>query len=319
MARANLYTNMAEDKNYLGELFLVGAYQTPFLNMAGGIDGGRAKVSASFEFPVAQPWNLRSASQPAISEADSVAGKDVTTVGRSQEFNTAQIFQEAVQVSYAKQSTYGAIDGVQSIQTTAGQPVTDEMAFQKMAHLRQIAFDADFSFLQGAYAAAANSATAGKTRGIIAAVEDIGATVSGGNKVLTKRVLDNAVREMAEAGAVFENPVLFCNAYNKQRISNIFGYAPESRSVGGVNIEQIYTDFSLIGVVWAPNMPNDKVLIADMNYVFPVFVPVPEKGLIFYEELAKVGASEKGQFYGQLGLDYGPKEYHGIIKELATS
>jgi hypothetical protein len=61
------------------------------------------------------------------------------------------------------------------------------------------------------------------------------------------------------------------------------------------------------------------LLIADLAVCSPVFLPVPEKGVLFYEELSKTGASEKGQIYGQIGLDYGPEEYHGTITSLATS
>jgi len=50
-----------------------------------------------------------------------------------------------------------------------------------------------------------------------------------------------------------------------------------------------------------------------------VFCPVPGKGLLFYDEVAKSGASNGGQLYGQIGLDYGAEEYHGTITGLATS
>ena len=306
-----------EDLNYLGELFLVGAYQTPFLNMIGGLGGARAKVTRSFQFPLAQPWALTAASQPAISEADSVSSNTATTVTRSQELNTVQIFQETIEVSYAKQSTYGEISGLASTATTAGQPVTDEKAFQIMAHLRQIALDADYSFLRGVHADATDSDTAAKTRGIITACT--ANTVAANSTDLSKALIDALLLEMASNGAVFENMVLFCNAFQKQALSNIYGYAPESRNVGGVNIQQIFTDFAPMGVVYAPNVPTDTILVADMNYIYPVFCPVPGKGLVFYEELAKVAASEKGQLYGQMGIDYGPKEYHGTITGLATS
>lgn len=56
-----------------------------------------------------------------------------------------------------------------------------------------------------------------------------------------------------------------------------------------------------------------------MAFCSPVFLPVPGKGVLFYEELSKTGAAEEGQIYGQLGLDYGPEEYHGTITGLATS
>jgi len=55
--------------NYVGELFLIGANQTPFLNMIGGLSGG--KQYAAFDFPTAQPWALNSASQPDIDECGS--------------------------------------------------------------------------------------------------------------------------------------------------------------------------------------------------------------------------------------------------------
>ena len=53
-----------EDLNYLGRLYLIGANQTPFLNMIGGLNAG--KTSQSFLFPMAQPYSLAAASQPAI-------------------------------------------------------------------------------------------------------------------------------------------------------------------------------------------------------------------------------------------------------------
>ncbi len=52
------YTDRA-DVNYLGNLFLIGANQTPFLNMIGGLTGG--KSYNSFQFPLAQPWSLSTA------------------------------------------------------------------------------------------------------------------------------------------------------------------------------------------------------------------------------------------------------------------
>ena len=305
-----------EDVNYLGELFLIGAYQTPFLNMIGGLDGARSKVTRSFSFPVAQPWSLSSASQPNITEDASVASSAGTTISRGQDLNTVQIFMETVQVSYAKQSTYGEISGLSAV---GNQPVTDEMAFQKMAAVKQIAIDADYTFLNGAYIASttASGSTAPRSRGMLTAVATN--EVAAATADLTKAMVNAIMKEMADNGAVFENMVMFMNAFQKQNISDLYGYAPEHRTVGGVNIQQIYTDFAPVGVVYAPNMPADDILIADMNYVYPVFCPVPGKGLLFYEDLAASAASMKGQMYGQIGLDHGPEEYHGKITDLSTS
>ncbi len=48
-------------------------------------------------------------------------------------------------------------------------------------------------------------------------------------------------------------------------------------------------------------------------------MPVPGKGNFFLESLAKTGAADKYQIYGQCGLDYGAEWYHGKITELDTS
>lgn len=303
--------------NYVGELFLIGANQTPFLNMIGGLSGG--KQYAAFDFPTSQPWSLNSAAQPAITETDSATAPTATSYVRSMATNTVQIFHRSVDVTYVKQSTAAVVgsDSTTDQALLGTNSVQDELDFQIQANLRQIALDAEYSFLQGAYAQATDAATAAKTRGIIAATTSN--SVNASTAPLTKALIDQLLRTMAAAGSPFVNPVLLCNAFQKQQISNIYGYAPEHRNVGGVNISQIETDFAMLGVVWAPQMPTNTVLVAELSVCSPVFCPVPQKGLLFYEELARTGASLKGQLYGQMGLDHGPETYHGKIIGLTTS
>jgi hypothetical protein len=300
-----------EDLNYIGQLFLIGANQTPFLNMIGGLNTG--KVSKSFLFPVAQPYSLASASQPAITEADSVSSNTATTIVRGQDSNTVQIFQETVEVSHAKQSATGEIAG---LSITGEQVVQDEFEFQKQAQLRQIAIDLEFSMLQGTYQAGSTAATAAKMRGLKNAITTN--TVAGGSAALSKAMIDEVLREMAASGALFDNVVLFANAFQKQEITDIYAYAPTDRNVGGVNIKQIETDFGVIGVAFDPQMPTDEIYFVEMTVCSPVFVPY-KGAMMTFEDLAQVAASVKGQWYAQIGLDYGPEEYHGSITGLATS
>lgn len=304
-----------EDLNYVGELFLIGANQTPFLNMIGGVEGIRSKQYPSFLFPIAQPWALADASQPEITEDASRTGQQPVTVTRGQDYNTVQIFQEAVEVSYAKQSTFGEFSG---IQITAGQPVKDELTFQKSARLLQISKDVDYSMLNGVYQLASAGTVAAKTKGVITAMSTN--SIDAESATFEKAMLDELLQEMAEHGAVFDNMVLLCNAYNKRKITaEIAGPLPPSRNVGGMNIQQIETDFCMLGVVWAPNVPTSTIAVVDVAYCYPVFCPVPNKGLLFYEDKEKDGASIGGQIYGQIGIDYGPEEYHGKIINTATA
>jgi len=143
--------------------------------------------------------------------------------------------------------------------------------------------------------------------------------VAAGAAALSKDQIDELLREMANSGAPFDNVVLFANAYQRQQISNIYGYAPESRNVGGVRIEQIETDFARIGVVYDRYLPTDDILMLDMAHLTPTHLAIPGKGLVFVEPLAQTGSAWNFQLYGEIGLMYGPELWHGSITGLATS
>jgi hypothetical protein len=284
------------------------------------LQGGAIRTVADFQFPLAQPWALEAASQPAVTETASLTAPNPWTYVRDQDVNTVQIFHRAVTISYAKQSVTGQVTAdatTNLVDITGMQPVQNEKDFQIAAHMRQIAVNTEYTFLNGAYQKATNAGVAAKCRGIITAATTN--TVAAGAAALSKSMIDQLLRTMAANGSEFINPVILCNAFQKQKLSDIYGYAPQDRNVGGYNINQIETDFAVLGVVWAPQVPTSTLLIADLAVCAPVFLPVPEKGVLFYEELSKTGAAEKGQIYGQLGLDYGPEEYHGTITGLATS
>lgn len=302
-----------EDLNYLGMLYRVDAGQTPLLSALGGINGGGAKITRSFQFPVAQPWTPGAAAQPAITEAASVSSNTATTVTRAQDLNTVQIFQNTVEVSHAKQSTFGEISGLSAL---GEQPVTDEFEFQKMAQLAKMAKDLDYTMMQGAYQAASDASTAAKSRGLKNAISTN--TVAAGSADLSKDMIDELVRTMVGNGAIANNMMIFANGYNKQRLSDIYGYQPADRVIGGVNIQTVFTDFFSAGVIYSPNCPTDEVYVVDMSVLSLVACPYNGQ-IITFEDLAQIAASKKGQWYAQLGLDYGPEEYHGSITGLATS
>jgi hypothetical protein len=319
MANTNNAATVWNCPNYTGELFLIGQNKTPFLNMIGGLQGGNIKIANGFQFPLAQPWALESAAQPAVTETASLTAPNPWTYVRAQDVNTTQIFHRSVSVSYAKQAVTGVItaDATTKLALIDDQPVTNERDFQIAAHMRQIAVNADYTFLNGAYQQATSAAVAAKTRGVITACSTNAVAASSAD--LSKPLIDELLRTMAATGSEMVTPVIFVNALQKQRVSDIYGYAPEDRNIGGYNIKQIETDFAQVGVVYAPNVPTDTLAIIDLAFCAPVFTPVPEKGVLFYEELAKTGASERGQIYGHIGIDYGPEEMHGKITGLSTS
>jgi hypothetical protein len=60
-------------------------------------------------------------------------------------------------------------------------------------------------------------------------------------------------------------------------------------------------------------MPDADLGIVDLSSCYPVFTEVPGKGVLFVEPLAKTGATEKFQLYGEIGLEYGPETFHGLL------
>ena len=95
--------------------------------------------------------------------------------------------------------------------------------------------------------------------------------------------------------------------------------APRDRNIGGVNITTIETDFGEIGIQYARQIPASKVFIVDMAYMKPVFLDIPGKGHFFVEPLAQTGAAYNLQLYGEVGLNYGPEQFHGNIHSTSTS
>lgn len=319
MANINAASNTFNLPNYVGELFVVGQNRTPFLNMIGGMSGGRAVNT--WEFPVALEESHDSPAQPDITETASLTAPTAKTFVPTQTTNVCQIFQRSVSMSYARMSDNATLSGLAIV---GNNPITDPYEHQKMRALEAIALDVEYTFLNGSYQRAANSGTetSNKTRGILTAINTN--TVAGSAAALSKAHINELVRKMADSGSPFKEPVLFCNSFQKQALSALYGTlplgaVPQSRTVGGVNISTILTDFCQLGVAYDPFVPADTILIADLSVVAPTSLAVPGKGHMFYETLAKTGAGETGMFYGQLGLAYGPETYHGKITGLATA
>lgn len=110
---------------------------------------------------------------------------------------------------------------------------------------------------------------------------------------------------------------LFVPSGQKIQISKAYASAYQksdalagTRNVGGVAVETIITDFGTLNLVLDRQLPADALVVASMEQVDPVFLSIPGKGVLFEEELAKTGASDKTQIYGEIGLKYGNEKAH---------
>ena len=298
--------------NYVGELFNVTPNDTPFLSAIGGMTGGKSVTSKQFTW---QTVDNAAAAQTAVVEgADPVYAERT----RSEVTNVTQIMQYGVNVSYTKQAATGNLSGESII---GNQPVQDELAFQLDMAMKRAARDIEFSFLQGTYVADTDISTARKTRGLLEAISTN--EVAAAAAALDQAKVEDALKQMADSGAPFEMPVIMANSFQKQKLSSIYSsalaLAPRDRNIGGVNITTIETDFGEVGIVYDRHLPADDVIIVDLAFCKPVFLDIPGKGHFFVEPLAQSGASYKFQVYGEIGLEYGPEQFHAKITNLSTS
>ena len=307
--------------NFVGELFSLVPAQTPFLSMAGGLTGGKAVATKEFT------WQVED-NEAASATAQALEGAEANrkAIIRQEVKNVVEIHQEGVEISYTKQAATsqlgaggagtGAQYSINAAPILGNQPVTSEIAHQMNLKINKVARDVEQSFINGTYAYPADNTAARKTRGILSAItihsQAFATSLRNSLNTLLTGMYSN---EMQVAPLI--QPVIFVNGGTKVKLSNEYtnnlGLADRSRTIGGVNVETIVTDFGSFGVVLDRYVPTNQLLLADMSVVKPCFLPIPGKGHFFAEPLAKVGSYDRVQLYGEIGLEYGPEQYHGKI------
>lgn len=295
--------------NYSGMLFNKGNTRTPL----SAIIGGRAKTTNHVEFVTGQEYTAGGdGSQPEISENASLTAPDASVVTREQKTNVTQIFQESVGISYAKQSNMGTLAGV-NIANQQANPV-NELDFQVAAKIQKINRDIEYTFINGVFNKATSDATVNKTRGLIPAITTN--VTAMGNKPLGLWDIADMVKKIYGANAPTDGLCLWCDAItlfqiNADAVQNGLTVMPAAREINGIALSSVVTPIGLVYLYLGECLPAGTALLLNLDVIAPVYQPVPGKGNFFLEQLAKVGAGEKYQLFGQIGLDHGPEWYHG--------
>ncbi len=294
--------------NYVGELFSITPFETPFLSMIGGLTGGMETQSTDFTW---QTVDNAAAAQPAILENQAPVNEERT---RAQVSNVAQIFQYGIALGYSNLAARGNLSGISIV---GNQPVQDELSLQTTLKLQRAARDIEYSFLQGAYQKPTDNTTARKTRGLKNAITTN--AVAAASATLSRTHTQALWKAMADSGAPFSNTVVFANSFQRMQLTNIYGYAPEDRNIGGLSIKQIEMDFGYVGIAYNRFMPVDEIYAVEIPVCAPRMLNIPKKGFLFVEPMGKTKSAEEFQLYGEVGLEYGPELWHGKITGLATS
>lgn len=302
--------------NYSGMLFNKGNTRTPL----SAIIGGRAKTTNHVEFVTGQEYTAGGdGSQPEISENASLTAPDASVVTREQKTNVTQIFQESVGISYAKQSNMGTLAGV-NIANQQANPV-NELDFQVAAKIQKINRDIEYTFINGVFNKATSDATVNKTRGLIPAITTN--VTAMGNKPLGLWDIADMVKKIYGANAPTDGLCLWCDAItlfqiNADAVQNGLTVIPAAREINGIALSSVVTPIGIVYLYLGECLPAGTALLLNLDVIAPVYQPVPGKGNFFLEQLAKVGAGEKYQLFGQIGLDHGPEWYHGKFTGIST-
>lgn len=142
---------------------------------------------------------------------------------------------------------------------------------------------------------------------------------------LDKATVDSLLAQVYDNGGIAEGATaaLMCNSAQKIALSKAYASAfgqfhETSRNVGGVDLTTIETDFGLLNIMLERQMPQDAIAVVSLEQCQPVFLEIPGKGHFFAEPLAKTGASDDTQLYGEVGLAYGNEKAHGLLTGLAV-
>lgn len=299
--------------NYVGPLFLATPADTPFLSAIGGLTGGKPTKATEFQW---QSYDRAAGQNVQVEGADAPAADNRV---RTNITNLVEIHQEVVEVSYTKLGATGQYSGAN---IAGDNPVQNELDFQVQAKLKEVGRDVEWSFINGVYQKPTDNTTPRKTRGLLQAITT-NVVTNGSPTALTKDMVDALLLSVYENGGIMEGDTatLMVPPAQKVALSKAYltagNYRETSRTIAGVNVTTINTDFGVLNVMVNRHMPTDTIAVVSLEECSPVLLEVPGKGFLFVEPLAKTGASEKYQLYGEIGLEYGNERKHGKITGLA--
>lgn len=225
---------------------------------------------------------------PAQEGQDAPADESKT---RTKVSNYTQIFQKGINVSYTMRSVLQA-------------GVADEYTFQVARRLMEVMRELDSSLILGISSASQGSDTVIRSMGgIIEFASQAGGNTNSTSEALTLTVVNAMAKQIWDDGGT-PNFILVPGK-QKRAISAFDQSARRSMydaTVAGYVVDKVITDLGFVlDVIVDPWMPDDTVVVGDLNKIRVM----PLRGSsIRAEDLAKTGASFKGQIYGEYTAEF---------------
>jgi len=300
--------------NIAGVLFSKTDVRTPLFNRLGGVQIG------SREFLTGAEYSLDSASQPAISETASMTAPTPSYDQPTQGKNVTQMFQKSVAITYRKMSDTETLTGLNLEGLTNNVP--SPLAFAISNRTAEIRNDIEYCILNGVYSLATTPDTIDKTRGLNAAITT-NAVAAGGDELGPDMLIELARKVAVLSPYGLTGVVGIGNAEQIVQLNKIILNQGQraSMSDAGSNLTTYLTPFGRLNFLEGGHryQPNGTFGFYNLGICKNVLQPVPGKGNFFYEPLAKTGAAETGEIFGQWGLNYGHEWMHAKITGLSTT
>jgi hypothetical protein len=303
--------------NYGGRVFKLLRKNLALLKAVGFLRNGYINPLSSYLFENTTYDNSAAAAQKSNLEGQDADKKTTTT--RSNVSNVLEIFHEDIDVSYTKQ---GAMAMMASDSVANQSSVGAELPFQLQGAVDGFMEQVSKAFISGEYDLGSSS-TPRRTRGLLPSITTNVVTADAGSGAadsFSRDYFEEMVLAWFEnGGSLTGNAVILCSGLQKLWIDRIYGKPEDSRTVAGTNLQVVSTPLGDFPIMIDHHMPKDVISLTNLDMLQVNGLFIPNKGIIFEEELAKTGASDKTQLYGELGLDSGDETAHAKLENLVTT
>lgn len=317
MAATSATAQSYNDINVLGQVMQVGeGRRTPFFQAAGGL-GGVRRVPAQ-QFSMSAVWSLDTGSQPAIDETASLSAATSKFYAKTQEYNVTEIAKYGFAASNLREANGAQLSNTNAVYSTDAALQASEFDRAAENAMRQMVVDWEYVMLQGSRTARSAVTTDVAAGGILDTSMGAISKVNASSAALSKGLIDKLCETIAGYDAPMQEPVVVIPPGYVNDLNDIYGFAEQSRAVGGVNLVQLF--LPIIGqasVIWTNQMEDNSLAIIDMAYVKPVVLPHAGGQDVLMHEYSDGGSARKGYVEGFIGVDFGSRYYHGFIYGIA--
>jgi len=210
---------------------------------------------------------------------------------RTKVSNYTQIFQYGINVSHTMRSVLQA-------------GVADEFTFQVARRLMEAMRELDMALILGIKSASAGSDTVYRSMGgIIEFANQATGNLTTTSEALTLSVVNSMAKQIWDDGG-YPNFILV-GGKQKKVISTFDQAARRSvydSTVAGYVVDRVLTDLGFVlDVIVDPWMPDDTCVVGDLN---KIRVMPLRNSAMRAEDLAKTGAANKAQIYGEYTAEF---------------